>query len=108
MILSDILDRPVEVPVQPQNVGSVGAALTAAAGAGVIADLEEASRLIRPESVYYPGSCGPEGKAAYEKNYQVFRKLYSSNKKLFAQLNPTKADRRFSKMKKKMYRRTGG
>lgn len=86
-ILSDILDRPVEVPVQPQNVGSVGAALTAAAGAGVIADLEEASRLIRPESVYYPGSCGPEGKAAYEKNYQVFRKLYSSNKKLFAQLN---------------------
>ena len=86
-ILSDILDRPVEVPAQPQNVGSVGAALTAAIGAGVIGDIEEVSRLIRPAHAYYPGSCGSEGKAAYERNYQVFKKLHSSNRRLFAQIN---------------------
>lgn len=86
-ILADILDRPVEVPAQPQNVGSVGAALTAAVGAGVIEDLEKASHMIRPAFVYYPGSCGSEGKAAYKRNYQVFKKVYSSNKRLFAQIN---------------------
>ncbi len=86
-ILADILERKVEVPAQPQNVGSVGAALTAAAGAGAISGIEEAARLIRPEAVYNPGSCGEEGKAAYERNYQVFKKLHSSNKKLFEQLN---------------------
>ena len=86
-ILADILGRPVEVPAQPQNVGSVGAALTAAAGAGAISDIDEAANLIKPAAVYYPGSCGAEGKAAYERNYQVFKKLYSSNKKLFAQMN---------------------
>jgi len=85
--LADILGRAVEVPAQPQNVGSVGAALTAAAGAGAIDSIEEASRLIMPAAVYYPGSCGAEGKAAYERNYQVFRKLHGSNKKLFAQIN---------------------
>ena len=86
-ILADILDRPVEVPAQPQNVGSVGAALTAAVGAGVIGDIEQASHMIRPAFVYYPGSCGSEGKAAYERNYHVFKKVYSSNKRLFAQIN---------------------
>ena len=86
-ILADILDRPVEVPAQPQNVGSVGAALTAAVGAGVIGDLEKAANMIRPAFVYYPGSCSNEGKAAYERNYQVFKKVYSSNKRLFAQIN---------------------
>jgi xylulokinase len=86
-ILADILGRPVEVPAQPQNVGSVGAALTAAAGAGVISGIDEAARLIKPAAVYYPGSCGAGGKAAYERNYQVFKKLYSSNKRLFEQMN---------------------
>ena len=86
-ILADILDRPVEVPAQPQNVGSVGAALTAAVGAGVIRDTDEISGLIRPASLYLPGSCGSEGRAAYERNYQVFQKLYKSNKKLFEEIN---------------------
>lgn len=86
-ILADILGRPVEVPAQPQNVGSVGAALTAAVGAGAIRNIDEISQLIRPAHSYYPGSCGSEGRAAYEKNYQVFRKLYDSNKKLFGEIN---------------------
>ena len=86
-ILADILGRTVEVPAQPQNVGSVGAALTAAVGAGAIDSMEEISRMIRPAAVYHPGSCGSEGKAAYERNYQVFKKLHSSNRKLFAQIN---------------------
>jgi xylulokinase len=86
-VLADILNRQVEVPAQPQNVGSVGAALTAAVGAGAIGSIEEISGLIKPAATYYPGSCGEEGSAAYERNYQVFKKLYSSNKKLFEQIN---------------------
>jgi len=86
-ILADILGRRVEVPSQPQNVGSVGAALTAAVGAGAIRGIEEISQLIRPAATYEPGSRGAEGNAAYERNYQVFRKLHDSNRKLFAQIN---------------------
>ena len=86
-VLADILNRQVEVPAQPQNVGSVGAALTAAVGAGAIGSIEEISGLIKPAATYYPGSCGEEGRAAYERNYPVFTKLHSSNKKLFEQIN---------------------
>ena len=86
-ILADILNRAVEVPDQPQNVGSVGAALTAAVGAGVIGSIEEISGVIKPAAVYLPGSAGSEGRAAYERNYQVFKKLHDCNKKLFAQIN---------------------
>jgi len=86
-ILADILGRAVEVPAQPQNVGSVGAALVAAVGADVLGNIEEISGLIKPAAVYLPGSCGSEGKAAYERNYQVFKQLHDSTKKLFAKLN---------------------
>ena len=86
-ILADILGRAVEVPAEPQNVGSVGAALVAAVGAGVLGSIEEVSSLIKPAAVYLPGSCGSEGKAAYERNYQTFKKLHDSTKKLFAELN---------------------
>ena len=86
-ILADILGRAVEVPNQPQNVGSVGAALTAAVGAGAIGSIEEISGVIKPAAVYLPGSCGEEGKAAYDRNYHVFKRLHDSNKKLFAEIN---------------------
>ena len=86
-ILADILGRAVEVPAEPQNVGSVGAALVAAVGAGAIGSIEEISGLIKPAATYLPGSCGSEGKTAYERNYQVFKMLHDSNKKLFAELN---------------------
>ena len=86
-ILADILGRVVEVVDEPQNVGSVGAALTAAVGAGAIGSIEEISGLIKPAAVYYPGSAGSEGKAAYDRNFGVFTKLHSSNRKLFAEIN---------------------
>ena len=86
-ILADILGRVVEVVDEPQNVGSVGAALTAAVGAGAINSIEEISELIKPAAVYYPGSAGSEGKAAYDRNFSVFTKLHSSNRKLFAEIN---------------------
>ena len=83
-ILADIIKRPVEVVPMPQNVGSVGAALTAAAGLGIISGIEGAAGLTRPDRRFEPDA----GNAAvYDRNYVVFRKLYTSNKKNFALMN---------------------
>lgn len=82
-ILADITGRRVEVPDSPQNVGSVGAALTAAVGLGGLSSMEEIAGLI-------PAKCSFEPrlrfKEIYQRNYDVFRELHSCNKKLFARI----------------------
>lgn len=83
-ILADVLDCTVEVVADPQNVGSVGAAATIALGLGLISDLDEVPRLIRVTQTYHPRT---ENRAAYDKNYAVFQKLYASNKENFKLLN---------------------
>ena len=82
-ILADITGRRVEVPDSPQNVGSVGAALTAAVGLGGIGSMEEIAGLIPAKYSFEPRT---EFEKVYQRNYVVFKALHASNKKLFARL----------------------
>ena len=77
-ILADITGRRVEVPGSPQYVGSVGAALTAAVGLGLLPDLEQVADMIPAEKTFDPQE---EFAPVYNRNYEVFKKLYQTNKK---------------------------
>ena len=83
-ILSDILQRDIEVVDSPQNVGAVGAAACIAVGLGLIPDLQHVKTLIPAKCTYHPSK---ETKAVYDRNYKVFKNLYKSNKENFAILN---------------------
>ncbi len=83
-ILADITGRVIEVVDRPQNVGSVGAALCAAVGSGLIDDIEGTADLIRAVKSFSPRQGYRE---VYDRNYMVFKQLYASNKKNFAALN---------------------
>ncbi len=83
-ILADCTGKTVETVDSPQNVGAVGAAVVVAAGTGVISGISEAGSLIKSVKTFKPN---PENKAAYDKNYEVYKQLYKTNKKNFKLLN---------------------
>lgn len=83
-ILADVLGRTIETVGSPQNVGAVGAAALIAVGLHKISSLNEVKAMIPVTRTYVPN---PENRAAYDRNYSVFKRLYSNNKKNFAILN---------------------
>ena len=83
-ILADITNRTIETVPNPQNVGSVGAAIVAAVGLGMIQSLEQANELIIVSEAFTPN---PLHRSIYDIGYQVFCRLYHSNKKNFKRLN---------------------
>ncbi|MBR0365941.1 MAG: carbohydrate kinase, partial [Clostridia bacterium] len=87
-MLADITGRVIETIDEPQNAGTVGAALLIALGMKIIDSPEAAGRLIPVKAVYRPNAAN---KAVYERNYQVFCKLYRSNAGHFKALNESSA-----------------
>ena len=83
-ILANVTGKTVETVASPQNVGAVGAAVTVAAGLGLVSGVRDAKRLIPAERTYRPD---PSVKPLYDKQYEVYKNLYKSNKKNFAALN---------------------
>lgn len=83
-ILADCTGRTIETVNSPQNVGAVGAAAVISAGVGIIKDLTEAKQLVPASKTFVPD---PRNKAIYDKNFNVFKELYNSNKKNFEALN---------------------
>jgi xylulokinase len=83
-MLADILNRPVECPVKPQNAGALGAAFLMAAGLGHIASLKEADLRVRIDKRYEPD---PLAAGVYDKNYRVFKRLYRKNRTNFRLMN---------------------
>ena len=79
-ILSDIVGRNLEVVESPQNVGAVGAAAVAAVGLGIIPEIEAIKKFVPVHSSYTPNM---DNHKAYEKPYQVFKKIYKANSKLY-------------------------
>ena len=82
-ILADITGRRIETVDNPQNVGSVGAAAVIAVGMGIIPSLESIQSFIQVTHTYEPNMANHE---IYNHYYKVFRKLYSSNRKIYADL----------------------
>ena len=66
------------------RLGQCVAAAVMAVGLGVIPSLDAVGTLIPPERTFTPD---PANKAAYDKSYAVFRKLYAANKAQFRALN---------------------
>ena len=83
-ILADCIGRKVETVDSPQNVGSVGAAVVVAVGLGIIDDISQAGKLVKPSKSFEPN---PANKAAYDKGFETYKVLYKTNKKNFAKMN---------------------
>ena len=83
-ILADITGRTIETIENPQNAGAAGAALMAAVGTGEVKSIEEAGKLIKASAVYKPRT---KDSKVYERNFEVYKNLYKSNKKNFEKLN---------------------
>jgi xylulokinase len=83
-ILADITDRTIETIDNPQNAGAMGAALVCAVGLGKISSLRKTKNYIKVTACYTPEE---KNRTVYNKNFEVFKKLYKSNRKLFKILN---------------------
>lgn len=86
-ILSDILNREIEVVESPQNIGAVGAAIVTAVGLGLIDDIENSKKLIPVNAQYYPN---PSNVKTYSHYFPIFKSLYKNNAQAFKLLNKTK------------------
>lgn len=83
-ILADLTGRTIETVASPQNVGSVGAAAVTGVGLGLIDGLSRVRDLIPVGRVYNPNRAV---KPVYDKNYEVFKHLYRSNRGNFKIVN---------------------
>ncbi|NCA91638.1 carbohydrate kinase [bacterium] len=83
-ILADILGRTIETVQNPQNVGAVGAAAVVGVGLGIIPSLDKVKDFVPVDRSYTPNLAN---KAVYDKNFEVFKSLYKSNKQNFKLLN---------------------
>jgi xylulokinase len=83
-IMADITGRIIETVADPQNVGTIGATVVCAVGMGLFSSFGEAKKLISVKKKYEPRK---DHRGMYDRNFEVFKKLYDSNKKLFSILN---------------------
>jgi xylulokinase len=79
-MLADIIGRKIETVNNSQEVGAIGTALVVAAGIKKTNVLDLAHQLVKVNQVYTPRT---EYREVYDRNYQVFKKLYQSNAKNF-------------------------
>lgn len=83
-MLADITGRSVETVENTKDVGAIGAALLAAVGSGAVKSLDVAKYLVKIDCHYFPD---PDKRKVYDRNYEVFKKLYKANKDNFAMIN---------------------
>lgn len=83
-ILADITGRTIETVKSSQDVGAVGAAMLVGVGLGEIQSLDFVRDFIPYNKRFLPN---PKNEAMYERNYQVFKRLYTANKECFKKLN---------------------
>jgi xylulokinase len=83
-MLADITGRPIETVRNVQEAGAVGTALVVAAGIRGVDVLDLSRQLVKADHVYIPNR---ENRDVYERNYDVFKKLYKSNASNFRDLN---------------------
>ena len=82
-ILAGVSARKIEVVANPQNVGALGAAITVAIGLG-LTNFDHAKEMIKVEKSFEPLL---ENRDVYERQFEVFKKLYQQNRKLYRELN---------------------
>ena len=83
-ILADVTGCTIETVASPQNVGAVGAAAVMGVALGKISSIEKVREFIPTSKTFYSDSTK---KIAYDKHFEVFKKLYKTNKQNFKLLN---------------------
>lgn len=83
-ILADITGHKIDATANPQNVGSVGAAAVMGVSLGIIPNLKTIKEYVFAERIFIPQR---KTKAVYDRNFQVFKRLYKCNKKSFKNLH---------------------
>jgi gluconokinase len=78
-MLADIFNQRVIVPNSSEGT-AIGACILAMKALGEITQLSEARHLIRTEKVFFPN---PQAHQIYQKNFEIFEKLYTALKPLF-------------------------
>lgn len=79
-ILANVLNKKIEVVHQPQNTGAVGAAALIGIGLGKIESLAEIRDMVKLERYFIPE---PNSAKEYDRLFNIFKKLYKSNKQNF-------------------------
>jgi xylulokinase len=83
-IMADVTGRNIETIANTQNVGTIGATAVCGVGLNLFNSFQEAKTFIPVEKVYTPNR---KHRAMYDRNFDVFTRLYDHNKKLFLALN---------------------
>ena len=83
-ILADMTGCTIETVASPQNVGAVGAAAVMGVALGKINRIDQVREFIPASKAFKPD---PIKKVAYDKHFEVFKKLYKTNKQNFKLLN---------------------
>lgn len=83
-MMADVLGKRVEVVVEPQNAGAMGAAVMVALGSGYVADINKVTEIIEVAKTYEPNNALT---SIYTDLFGVFKDLYTNNKGSFAHLN---------------------
>lgn len=88
-ILADITGRKVETIEDAKDVGALGAAMLVAVGCNAIENLEAAKDMVKVNAVYEPR---PEVHQLYNSYYEIFKRLYKTNRKNYCLLNQCKGE----------------
>jgi len=83
-ILADVTGKTVEAVADPQDAGAAGAALLCGIALGKIEGFDAAAALVSVRGTFVPD---PSNAAVYRRGYEVYKRLYSDNRKSFAALN---------------------
>ncbi|MHC1691516.1 MAG: FGGY-family carbohydrate kinase [Sphaerochaetaceae bacterium] len=83
-ILADCLGRKVETIDSPQNVGATSAAVVVGLGLGLVPSVESATDWVPASKTFLPNAAN---KAVYDRNFWVFKQLYTANRKNYHILN---------------------
>jgi xylulokinase len=83
-IMADVTGRTIEIIEEPQNAGTLGAAIITAIGLKKLSSFEAAKPMIPVREKYSPRGIYRD---VYDRQFEVFKRLYANNKKDFHVLN---------------------
>ncbi|QEN09733.1 xylulokinase [Oceanispirochaeta crateris] len=83
-IMSDVYQKPVNIPHAPKQATSLGAAMAAGVGMNFYKSYSEAVKLVHTERTVNPGV---ENMEIYEERHSMFKRLYASYADLSALLS---------------------